>query len=530
MAQIVRADDAVRLIPDGAVVVVVPMPSEEIYPAFYRLFSRVGSPKDLTVIWSAGLGPFSTERKGMNHFAYPGMVKRFIAGHIGLNYEVVKMIAQEQVEAYNLPQGIICQLYREIAAGRPGLISPVGLGTFVDPRIEGGKLNARTRGCEDLIQVMQVDGREMLRYKPFRPQVGLIRGTTADPEGNITVEDEALCMENLEAAMAVANSGGIVIAQVERISDKPAHPHAVHIPGIFVHYVVLASSRRAHPHTLFTEHDTSMAGGSRTDLEREFEPMPLNVEKVICRRVVREMGEARRVNLGVGIPTSVASVAHEAGILDQLVLNTEVGVLGGLPQSGKNFGPAKNPTAFISQAAMFDFYDGGGLELSCVGMAQVDREGNVNVSKIGPRIIGCGGFINITQSTRSVIFLGEFTAAGSRIEVENGALRILTEGSIKKFVDRVEQITFSGKVARQTGQKILFVTERCVFRLVPEGLLLTEIAPGVDLARDILGQMGFQPLIASDVKLMDESLFRAPAMKCFRAADRTTPQPGTRSN
>jgi propionate CoA-transferase len=320
-------------------------------------------------------------------------------------------------------------------------------------------------------------------------------------------------MENFEAAMAVANCGGIVIAQVERLTDKPAHPHAVHVPGMFVHYVVVASSRHAHPHTLFTEHDSSFAGGLRMDLEREFQPMPLSVEKVICRRVLMEVGEARRVNLGVGMPTSVASVAHEAGILDQLMLNTEVGVLGGLPQSGKNFGPAKNPSAFISQAAMFDFYDGGGLDLSCVGMAQVDREGNVNVSKIGPRVIGCGGFINITQSTRSVIFLGEFTAAGSRIEVEGGALRILAEGSIKKFVDRVEQITFSGKVARQTGQKILFVTERCVFRLVPEGLLLTEIAPGVDVARDILGQMGFQPLIASDLKIMDAHLFRSSSKR-----------------
>lgn len=528
MAQIVSAEDAVSRVPNGAVVAVVPMPSEELYPAFYRLFSRVGSPKDLTVIWSAGLGPFSSERKGLNHFAYPGMVKRFIAGHVGLNHEVVKMIAQNQVEAYNLPQGTICQLYREIAAGRPGLITPVGLGTFVDPRVEGGKLNERTRACEDLVEVVHLNGRELLHYKPFRPQVGLIRGTTADPEGNITVEDEALCMENLEAAMAVANSGGIVIAQVENVSGKPAHPHAVQIPGVFVHYVVIASSRHTHPHTLFTEHDSSYTGGWRMNLEQELRPMPLNVEKVICRRAAMELGEAKCVNLGVGIPTSVASVAHEEGILDRLVLNTEVGVLGGLPQSGKNFGPAKNPSAFISQAAMFDFYDGGGLELSCVGMAQVDREGNVNVSKIGPRIIGSGGFINITHSTRSVIFLGEFTAVGSRIEVEDGALRILADGSVRKFVDRVEQITFSGKVARQTGQKILFVTERCVFKLVPEGLLLTEIAPGVDLEKEVLSQMGFRPLIAPDLKLMDARIFQEPTMRLAAASGSATAGPGDR--
>jgi len=520
MARIVSAEEAVGHIPDGATVLVVPMPSEEVYPAFHRVYSRTGSPKDLTVIWAAGIGPFSAERRGMNHFGYPGMVKRFVAGHLGLNYEVVRMIAQEEVEAFNLPQGTLCQLYREIAAGRPGLITRVGLGTFVDPRVEGGKLNQRTRSCEDLVEVVQVDGQEMLRYKPFKPQVGLIRGTTADPEGNITIEDEALCMENLEAAMAVANTGGFVIAQVERVSDKPAHPHAVHIPGIFVHYVVVASCRQTHPHTLFTEHDPTYSGGARADLERDFLPMPLNAEKVICRRAAMELGAATRVNLGVGIPMSVATVAHEEGILDRLVLNTEVGVLGGLPQTGKNFGPAKNPTAFISQAAMFDFYDGGGLDLTCVGMAQVDRQGNVNVSKIGPKIIGCGGFINITQSTKAVIFCGEFTAVGSRIEVQGGALRILNEGKVRKFVEGVEQITFSGAVARRGGQKILFVTERGVFKLVPEGLLLTEIAPGVELDRDILGQMGFRPLIAPNLKSMDSRIFQeAPMNFCRRSAD-----------
>ena len=519
MAKIVSAEEAVGLIPDGGVVLVVPTPAEEIYPAFHRVFSRTGSPKDLTLIWAAGLGPFSTERRGMNHFAYPGMVKRVVAGHIGLNHEMMRMIAQEEVEAYNLPQGTLCQLYREIAAGRPGLITRVGLGTFVDPRVEGGKLNRRTRLCEDLVEVVSVAGEEMLRYKPFRPQVGIIRGTTADPEGNITIEDEPLCMENFEAAMAVANSGGIVIAQVERVSDQPAHPHAVRIPGIFVHYLVVATSRQAHPHTLFVEHDPAYTGGTRIDLNLEFQPLPLSAEKVICRRVALELGDARCINLGVGIPTSLASVAHEEGILDRLVLNTEIGVLGGLPQNGKNFGPAKNPSAFMSQAAMFDFYDGGGLDLTCVGLAQVDQVGNVNVSKIGPKIIGCGGFINITQSTKAVVFCGEFTAVGNRIAIQDGAVKILAEGKVRKFVNAVEQITFSGSVARRGPQKILFVTERCVFKLVPAGLQLTEIAPGVDLERDILGQMGFRPLIAPDLKTMDARIFQPPLMGCRRPAE-----------
>lgn len=511
MAQVVSADEAVRKIPDGAAVLVVPMPSEEVYPAFYRVFSEVGSPKDLTVIWAAGLGPFGFDRKGMNHFAYPGMVKRVIFGHVGLCYEMVKLIATNQLEAYNLPQGTMCQLYREMAAGRPGLITRVGLGTFVDPRIEGGKLNQRTKACEDLVEVVQIDGQEMLRYKSLPAQVCLIRGTTADPEGNITSEDEGISMENFEGAMAVSNAGGIVIAQVERLSDVPANPHHVRIPGIFVDYVVVASSRQTHPHTLFVERDPSYTGEVRVNLEKEIPPMPMGMEKVICRRATLELGHARKVNLGVGIPTGVALVAHEEGIFDRLVLNTELGGLGGLPQGGKNFGPSKNPSAFISQAAMFDFYDGGGLELTCVGMAQVDKDGNVNVSKIGPKIIGCGGFINITQATKEVVFCGEF-AVGSQAEIKDGKLHILAPGKVAKFVDRVEQITFSGKVARQEGRKIYYVTERCVFKLVPEGLLLTEIAPGVDLEKDILGQMGFRPLVAPDLKTMDSRIFQEQAM------------------
>ena len=512
MAQIVTADEAVGRISDGATVLVVPMPSEEVYPAFHRRYEATGSPKDLTIVWAAGLGPFSTERKGMNHFGYTGMMKRVIAGHVGLNYEVVKLIAMNEVEAYNLPQGSMCQLYREIAGGRPGLLTRVGLGTFVDPRIEGGKLNERTRGCEDLVEVVQIDGRDMLLYKALHFDAGIIRGTTADPDGNITVEDEAISMENLEGAMAVKRCGGIVIAQVERLSDKPAHPHDVAIPGVFVDYVVVAQSRQAHPHTLFVDHDPSYTGAAMADLEASFRPLPLNLEKVISRRAFFELRKGDKVNLGVGIPMGVAQVAHEEGVLDTFTMNTEVGVFGGLPQGGKNFGPAQNPGAFVSQATMFDFYDGGGLDMTCVGMAQVDREGNVNVSKIGPKIIGSGGFINITQSTRKVVFCGEFSAAGADIAVENGALSVRAEGRVTKFVERVEQITFSGRMALENGQDILYVTERCVFALRPEGLVLVEIAPGLDLQADVLDRMGFAPIVSPGLKTMDARIFATAPM------------------
>ena len=507
MAKVVTADEAVAQIKDGASVLVVPMPSEEVYPAFNRVFEATGSPRDLTFIWAAGLGPFSPERRGMNHFGYPGLMKRVIGAHFGLNHEVVKLIAMNQVEAYNIPQGVMCQLYREMAAGRPGLLTRVGLGTFVDPRQDGGRLNERTRGCEDIVELLEIDGREMLLYKPLKADVGVIRGTAADPSGNITLEDEAICMENLEGAMAVKQQGGIVIAQVERLLDGPAHPHDVRIPGIFVDYVVVAQSRQAHPHTLFVEHDPSYTGTVRVDLAKEIAPMPMTWEKVLCRRAACELRPGHKVNLGVGIPMGVAQVAYEEGLLDTMVLNTEVGVIGGLPQGGKNFGPAKNPSAFMSQAAMFDFYDGGGLNVTCVGMAQVDREGNVNVSKIGPKIIGTGGFVNITQATREVIFCGEFTAVGADVQVADGGLRIAQDGKVAKFVEQVEQITFSGRYAREGGHNVLYVTERCVFKLVPEGLMLVEIAPGVDLERDILGRMGFQPLVSPDLKPMAAALF-----------------------
>ena len=507
MSTIVSADEAVRSIADGSTVIVVPLPLEEVSPAFARAFEETGSPKDLTIVWSAGIGPFSAERRGLNHFAYPGMSKRFIAGHMGLNHEIVKMIAAEQVECYNLPQGTISQLYREVAAGRPGILTKIGLGTFVDPRVEGGKTNARTRACEDLVEVMTVHGEEYLFYKSFKADVALIRGTTADPSGNITVEDEALSVEILEAALAAHRCGGKVIAQVERVTDTPAHPHSVHVPGILVDYVVVAQSRQAHPHTMFTEHDPSFSGNKRVDVSQELHPLALNTDKVICRRAAQELRVGMVVNLGIGIPMNVAHVACEAEVLDKLTLTTEMGIIGGLPQAGKNFGPAKNPSAFLQAPFMFDFYDGGGLDITFVGMAQADRDGNVNVSRFGPKIIGCGGFINLTQSARKCVFCGEFTAGGFEAEVGGGKLTIRQEGRVRKFIEAVEQITFSGCVARKTGHDVMYITERCVFTLKPEGLVLSEVAPGIDVQRDILAHMDFAPIVPDNVKTMDAAIF-----------------------
>ncbi|MDX9975209.1 MAG: CoA-transferase [FCB group bacterium] len=518
MSKVVSVEEAIRQIPNGATVLINPCPAEEVYGGIERAFLETGTPNDLTVVWSAGIGPFSAEAKGMNHFAHSGMVKRLIGGHFGLNHALVKLIAENAVEAYNLPQGTMTQLYREIAAKRPGLITRVGLGTFVDPRLEGGKLNERTRACEDLVEIITVGGREHLLYKSFNVDVGLIRGTWADPDGNLVCEDEALLMESLEVAMAARNCGGIVIAQVESVKDTPASPHSVRVPGIFVDYVVVASCRQMHPHTLFVEHDPCYSGRTRVNLADEVHPLPLGIEKIICRRAAMELRPGMNANLGVGIPMGVAAVAFEEGLLEDFVLNNEVGAIGGLPEGGKNFGPAKNPSAFISQAAMFDFYDGGGLDLSCIGIAQVDKEGNVNVSKIGPKVIGSGGFINITQSARCLLFCGEFTAGGLDAVIEDGVLCIRQDGKVQKFVDSVQQITYSGKIAREEGHKVLIITERCVFRLAPEGLVLAEVAPGIDIQRDILDRMGFTPIVPDEVPLMDAALFRAEPMGLKRKA------------
>jgi propionate CoA-transferase len=507
MPLIVTAEEAIQQIRDGSVIAVNPVPIEEVNSAFDRVFAETCHPKDLTVMWSAGLGPMSEEARGMNHFAHPGMVKRLIGGHFGLNHKLVAMVARNECEAYNLPQGVITQMYREIAAGRPGLVTSIGLGTFVDPRLEGGRMNEATSTSPDLVRVIQIDGREYLFYPSFPIDVGIIRGTLSDPAGNLSEDDEAITMENLEVAMAAKNSGGIVIAQVEALTEEPINPHHVSVPGIFVDYIVVASSRHMHPHTLFVEHDVAFSGQKRVSLEKEIQVLPLDAEKIICRRAARELAPGMNVNLGFGIPMSVSNVVFEEGFLDEIHLTTEVGTIGGLPERGKNFGPAKNPSAFMSQTRMFDYYDGGGLDVTCVGMAQVDREGNVNVSKIGPRVIGCGGFINITQSAKKVIFCGEFTAVGLQTEVGEGRLRILQEGKVKKFIDQVQQVTFSGKEARARGREILYVTERAVFQLVPEGMLLKEIAPGLDLRRDVLSQMAFEPILPGEVSPMATEFF-----------------------
>ncbi len=512
MAKVMAVSDAVReYIKDGATITfggfIGSAHPEEVSLTIEQEFLTTGKPNNLTLLYCAGMG--DGKEKGLNHLGHEGLVSKVIGGHWGLVPKLQKLALENKIAAYNLPQGVISQLYRDIAAGKPGLITHVGLKTYVDPRLEGGKINEKAREAGDIVELIHIHGEEKLFYNAFPIDVAVIRATYADEHGNCTMEHEGVTLDALSIAQATKNSGGKVIVQVEKVVQHGSlDSRMVKIPGILVDAIVVAKPEN-HMQTFDTAYNPAYSGEIRVPVDT-LEPLPMDVRKVITRRAAMELVPHAIVNLGLGMPECISAVTAEENVSD-IILTAESGVIGGVPAKGLSFGVTANAECVIDQSYQFDFYDGGGLDVAFLGLAEMDGQGNVNVSKFGTKLPGCGGFINITQNAKKVVFCGIFTAGGLQEAFRDGKVEILQEGRGKKLVSQVQQITFSGEYARQMGQKVFYITERAVFELTGEGVALIEIAPGVDLEKDVLAQMDFAPIIG-DVKLMDERLFNREKM------------------
>lgn len=514
--KLVSAAAAVRRIQDGATVLVdgsgggINEPGT-VLQALEERFLAENHPAALTLVHPSGMG--DGQGGGMDRLAHPGMVRRVIGGHWNWCRDMQRMATTEQIEAYCLPQGVLSHLLRSIAGRGPGVISQVGLGTFVDPRHQGGRLNARAH--DDLVELIELKGSEYLFYPAFPVDVAIIRGTAADEDGNITMEDEGLFAETLSAAQAAKNSGGIVIAQVRDIAPRHSlDPRRVKVPGILVDALVHVPAQRL---SFATEHDPTLVGAART-VATDVPLLPLSERKVIARRAAAELRQGDIVNLGFGMPDGVAAVLAEEGRSQAVTLTVEQGHVGGVPAGGADFGLARNQSAMIDAGYQFDWYDGGGLDIAILSFAQVDQAGNVNVSKFGDRIAGIGGFVNISQGAKRVVFVGTMRAGRQALEVTPAGLRIGREAAAAKFVRELDQISFSGEYARRWGKPVLFVTERAVFELGPQGLVLTEVAPGLDVEQDVLAQMQFRPQVSSALRRMDARLFADRSMGLELAA------------
>lgn len=517
--KIISVESAMDLLKDGDCIAItaaglIGFP-EYIARKLEERFLKTGHPKELTLYSGCGHG-VPKKDWGDNHFAHIGMLKKVVCSHPDVVPKVRSMIEQNEIEAYVLPQGVLNQLYRCSAAKQPGLLSKIGIGTYIDPRQDGGKMNSIT--TKDIVRVMELDGDEWLFFESQPVTVAIIRGTTADENGNVSIEKEALKLEVLEVALAAKSSGGKVIVQVERVVNEGGIPAKnVVIPAELVDAVVIAENiEETHRMTDGTLYNPYMSGEIKGPISRVVpQDGVLTPADIICRRAVFELYEGAVVNVGVGVGAGVGNVAAVENIVDKVTFTLELGAIGGAPQGGPNFGSTLNPTAFLAHPSMFDFYHGGNLDITFLGAAQLDEEGNVNVSRFGGRPAGQGGFIDISQTSKKIVFCTYFKTKGFKATVDDEGLHIVSEGEVSKFVSKVEQITFNGKYSRERQQEVVIVTERCVFNLRKEGVVLTEIAPGIDLEKDVLAQMDFKPIVSENLKTMDARIFRGGRMGCF---------------
>ncbi len=509
-SKVISVDEAAALIKDGDTVCspIIGLAgwSEEVARAITKRFLETGHPRDLTMVCASAAGNHND--KGPHVMGLEGLITKYIGAHIHGSPNIGKLIQDNKILAYCFPQGVVVQLYREIAAKRAGMLSKVGLGTFCDPRVEGGKMNRLTMEAKDLNEVVVFGGEEYLWYKTFPITVALIRGTTADEKGNITMEKEGVYLEALPVAQAVKNCGGIVIAQVEYLAKAGTlNPKLVKVPSVLVDYIVVSKNpQEFHMQSEGVYYQPSFSGEIKSPLGA-LPQLPLDERLFILRRAGMELPVDAVVNLGIGIPDRLATVAAQEGVSDLMTLTTEVGGVGGVPAGWPNFGMSYNAECFIDHQNMFDWYDGGGIDVAFLGLGECDKSGNVNVSKFGGRPIGCGGFINITTASKEIVFCGTFTTGGLKVGAKDGKVVIHQEGRQKKFLNQIEQITFSGGYAAKKQQPVLFVTERAVFKLIDGEMTLIELAPGIDLEKDVLGQMEFAPKISPDLKSMPPDIF-----------------------
>lgn len=514
-ANFISAQEAVNMIQDGTTLCTIGMSlvsaCETILKEIERKYLEEGHPRDLTFFHTCGQAAMK-QPFGIQHLAHEGLLKRIIGGHWGQASRIMELISGNKIEAFNLPQGQMANMFHSMALREPGKLSKVGLGTYIDPRLEGGKMNQKTKECGyDVVDIVHVDGEEYIRYKPVPIDTLIIRGTTADEYGNITTDEEAMVLEVWPAVMATKRYGGKVICQVKNLARGGSlNPKSVTVPGVFVDAIVVCPNPvEEHRQTYSWFFDPSYSGQAKAP-ESASEPAENGIRKFIARRAMTELVPYRNINIGTGIPNDVIGpIIAEEGVADEVMVTVESGVYGGVPAQTIDFGISMNAQALVQHDRQFEFYNGAGIDFTFMGAGEMDAEGNINATRMGDKAPGAGGFIDITATAQNVIFCSTFTGGGLKVDFDEDGVHIRNEGKFKKLVNKVQQISYCGKIAHKNGQKMVFVTERAVFEMTDEGPVLVEIARGVDLQKDILDQMEFTPRIAENLRYTSTDIYRA---------------------